>query len=493
MKNFISTRNGQAPLGFHQAIAQGIASDGGLLVPDFELPHLDIRNMTGMDYVSVAGEILAAFAPEEDRETLVGICRKAYGSGLFPEDAAPLRKVGDVWVTELTHGRTCAFKDMALSVLPHLMRLALDRSGEDRKVMILAATSGDTGKAALEGFRDVPGTAITVFYPSEGVSAVQKLQMVTQEGGNVSVVGIDGNFDDAQRAVKQAFSDPGIAEECRRNGVFLSSANSINIGRLLPQIAYYFWSYLSMVRNGAINMGAKIDFCVPSGNFGNCLAGWMAREMGVPARRFIVASNPNDILTDFFNTGVYDARREFFKTCAPAMDILVSNNMERLLWYMTDKDGDRVRALMEGLRKDGYYKVEGDVLDRIRERFRAGFLSEEEIKETIGKCYREHSYLLDTHTACGYGVLERLRREEGDSVPTVLMSTASPFKFPEAVLEAICGEKLESAGAISRLEQVTGIKAPLPLKGLENRKVLHNRKIDRTEMAGFISASVRNK
>ena len=293
--------------------------------------------------------------------------------------------------------------------------------------------------------------------------------------------------------MKQAFSDPGIAEECRRNGVFLSSANSINIGRLLPQIAYYFWSYLSMVRNGAINMGGIIDFCVPSGNFGNCLAGWMAREMGVPARRFIVASNPNDILTDFFNTGVYDARREFFKTCAPAMDILVSSNMERLLWYMTDKDGDRVRALMEGLRKDGYYKVEGDVLDRIREDFRAGFLTEEEIKETIGKCYREHSYLLDTHTACGYGVLKRLRREEGDSVPTVLMSTASPFKFPEAVLEAICGEKLESAGAISRLEQVTGIKAPLPLKGLENRKVLHNRKIDRTEMAGFIAASVRNK
>ena len=493
MKSFISTRNGQAPLGFHQAIAQGIASDGGLLVPDFELPHLDIRNMTGMDYVSVAGEILAAFAPEEDRETLVGICRKAYGSGLFPEDAAPLRKVGDVWVTELTHGRTCAFKDMALSVLPHLMRLALDRSGEDRKVMILAATSGDTGKAALEGFRDVPGTAITVFYPSEGVSAVQKLQMITQEGRNVSVVGIDGNFDDAQRAVKQAFADPGIAEECRRNGVFLSSANSINIGRLLPQIAYYFWSYLSMVRNGAINMGGKIDFCVPSGNFGNCLAGWMAREMGVPARRFIVASNPNDILTDFFNTGVYDARREFFKTCAPAMDILVSSNMERLLWYMTDKDGDRVRALMEGRGKEGYYEVEGGVLDRIREDFRAGLLTEEEIKETIGKCYREHSYLLDTHTACGYGVLERLRREEGDSVPTVLMSTASPFKFPEAVLEAICGEKLESAGAISRLEQVTGIKAPLPLKGLENRKVLHNRKIDRTEMAGFIAASVRNK
>ena len=480
-------------MSFHQAIVQGIASDGGLLVPDFELPHLDIRNMTGMDYVSVAGEILAAFAPEEDRETLVGICRKAYGSGLFPEDAAPLRKVGDVWVTELTHGRTCAFKDMALSVLPHLMRLALDRSGEDRKVMILAATSGDTGKAALEGFRDVPGTAITVFYPSEGVSSVQKLQMITQEGGNVSVVGIDGNFDDAQRAVKQAFSDPGIAEECRRNGVFLSSANSINIGRLLPQIAYYFWSYLSMVRNGAINMGGKIDFCVPSGNFGNCLAGWMAREMGVPARRFTVASNPNEILTDFFWTGVYDARREFFKTCAPAMDILVSSNMERLLWYMTDKDGDRVRALMEGLRKDGYYKVEGDALDRIREDFRAGFLTEEEIKETIGKCYREYSYLLDTHTACGYGVLERLRREEGDSVPTVLMSTASPFKFPEAVLEAISGEKLESAGAISPLEQVTGIKAPLPLKGLENRKVLHNRKIDRTEMAGFIAASVRNK
>ncbi len=337
MKYYVSTRNQQEPVGFYKAIVQGIGNDGGLLVPDFELPKLDLSSLIRLDYVSLATEIVSTFVPEEGRSLIAQACLNAYGKGLFPKEVVPVKKAGDAWIAELFHGQTAAFKDMALSLLPHLMTLSLKQLGEDRKVIILAATSGDTGKAALEGFKDVEGTGIIVFYPTDGVSAIQKQQMVSQEGKNVKVVGIKGNFDDAQRAVKAAFADPQIAQACNEGGVFLSSANSINIGRLIPQIVYYISSYLELARRGDIALGDKINFCVPSGNFGNCLAGWIAKQMGLPVERFLVASNKNNILTDFFQTGRYDANREFFKTNAPAMDILVSSNLERLVWYMTGR------------------------------------------------------------------------------------------------------------------------------------------------------------
>lgn len=493
MKKFISTRNQQEPVGFYKAIVQGIGTDGGLLVPDFELPRLDLQKLAKLDYVSLATEIVSVFVPEDGRELIAQACLNAYGKGLFPKEVVPVRKAGDAWIAELFHGQTAAFKDMALSLLPHLMTLSLRQLGEDRKVIILAATSGDTGKAALEGFRDVEGTGIIVFYPTDGVSAIQKQQMVSQEGANVQVVGIRGNFDDAQRAVKAAFADPEIAAACDKGGVFLSSANSINIGRLIPQIVYYISSYLEIARRGEISLGDKVNFCVPSGNFGNCLAGWMAKQMGLPVGRFLVASNKNNILTDFFNTGRYDANREFFKTNAPAMDILVSSNLERLVWFMTGRDGDKTRSYMEGLKENGVYEVGGEVLARIREEFSAGYLTEEQVLETIRDCYIRTGYVLDTHTACAYGFLGRYRAESGDKTPTIVVSTASPYKFPESVHGAISGETLDVYSAIQALERGTMVPVPSPLQGIKERPVLHSTVIDKAEIPEFIKDAVGKK
>lgn len=491
MKNYVSTRNQQEPVGFYKAIVQGIGNDGGLLVPDFELPKLDLSSLIRLDYVSLATEIVSTFVPEEGRSLIAQACLNAYGKGLFPKEVVPVKKAGDAWIAELFHGQTAAFKDMALSLLPHLMTLSLKQLGEDRKVIILAATSGDTGKAALEGFKDVEGTGIIVFYPTDGVSAIQKQQMVSQEGKNVKVVGIKGNFDDAQRAVKAAFADPEIAQACNEGGVFLSSANSINIGRLIPQIVYYISSYLELARRGDIALGDKINFCVPSGNFGNCLAGWIAKQMGLPVERFLVASNKNNILTDFFQTGRYDANREFFKTNAPAMDILVSSNLERLVWYMTGRDGDKTRSYMEGLKNNGVYEIEPEVLARIKEEFTAGYLTEEQVLETIKDCYDKTGYVLDTHTACGYGFLERYRRESSDKTPTIVVSTASPYKFPESVHGAVSGEVLDVYTAIDRLTALTGVPVPGPLCGIKERPVLHTTVIDRSEIPAFIKDAVR--
>lgn len=491
MNNYVSTRNQQEPVGFYKAIVQGIGNDGGLLVPDFELPKLDLSSLIRLDYVSLATEIVSTFVPEEGRSLIAQACLNAYGKGLFPKEVVPVKKAGDAWIAELFHGQTAAFKDMALSLLPHLMTLSLKQLGEDRKVIILAATSGDTGKAALEGFKDVEGTGIIVFYPTDGVSAIQKQQMVSQEGKNVKVVGIKGNFDDAQRAVKAAFADPQIAQACNEGGVFLSSANSINIGRLIPQIVYYISSYLELARRGDIALGDKINFCVPSGNFGNCLAGWIAKQMGLPVERFLVASNKNNILTDFFQTGRYDANREFFKTNAPAMDILVSSNLERLVWFMTGRDGDKTRSYMEGLKDNGVYEIEPEVLARIKEEFTAGYLTEEQVLETIKDCYDKTGYVLDTHTACGYGFLERYRRESSDKTPTIVVSTASPYKFPESVHGAVSGEVLDVYTAIDRLTALTGVPVPGPLCGIKERPVLHTTVIDRSEIPAFIKDAVR--
>ncbi len=492
MKNYLSTRNQQEPIGFYKAIVQGIGCDGGLLVPDFELPKLCLERLLELDYVSLASEIISVFVPEDGKALIAEACLNAYGKGLFPKNPVPVKKVGDCYIAELFHGQTAAFKDMALSLLPHLMKLSLKQLGEERKVVVLAATSGDTGKAALEGFKDVEGTGIIVFYPTDGVSTIQKQQMVTQEGSNVQVVGIKGNFDDAQRAVKAAFADKEIAEICDENKVFLSSANSINIGRLIPQIVYYVSSYLEIVRRGEISLGDKVDFCVPSGNFGNCLAGWMAKKMGLPVRKFLVASNKNNILTDFFNTGRYDTRREFFKTNAPAMDILVSSNLERLVWFMTGRDGERTRGYMEALKESGIYEVDSEVMEKIKKEFVAGYLDEPQVLEAIRDCYAKTGYVLDTHTACGYGFLEKYRRtgEAGTMVPTILVSTASPYKFPESVYAAISGETTDVYDAIGKLSAKSGVPVPKPLRGIKERPVLHKTVIDKSEIPAFIKSAV---
>lgn len=490
-KRYVSTRGGKDKLNFYQSIVQGIASDGGLLVPDFEIPTIELNSLINLSYVDLSSAVLSSFVPEDGKTAVENACKAAYGSGLFPESVVPVNRVGDVFIAELFHGRTAAFKDMALSILPYLMTMSLSQLGEQRKVTILTATSGDTGKAALEGFKDVSGTNIIVFYPTDGVSAVQRQQMVSQEGENVKVVGIRGNFDDAQRAVKAAFADRSIAEACLENGVFLSSANSINIGRFIPQIVYYIWSYLELVRRGEIQMGAKINFCVPSGNFGNCLAGWIASRMGVPVGRFLVASNRNNILSDFFNSGSYDTGRPFYKTNAPAMDILVSSNLERLLWFMCGGDSLQVSSYMKRLSEEGAYEVAPLLLESLSEVFSAGWLDESQVLETIRRCWEENSYMLDTHTACGYGFWNKYRRCSGDYTPTVLMSTASPFKFPESVYKAISGRDTGVYEAMERLSLECCQEIPSPLKGIESRPVLHDTVIDKSEIPSFIVNAIK--
>jgi len=334
--------------------------------------------------------------------------------------------------------------------------------------MILAATSGDTGKAALEGFKDVEGTSIKVFYPIDGVSPVQKQQMVTQTGHNVDVIGIRGNFDDAQTAVKKAFNSQELKDLCEQHHVFLSSANSINIGRLIPQIVYYFYSYLTLVKNKEIELGEEVNFTIPSGNFGNCLAGYIAKNMGLPIQRFIVASNKNNILTDFFNTGRYDANREFYKTNAPAMDILVSSNLERLVYFLCE-DASLVKKYMDQLNETGVYEVDDDVFKKVQRYFTAGCLDEDKVLEVIGQCYRDTGYLLDTHTAIGYGVYKQYQKETNDQTKTILLSTASPYKFPGSVYQAISGEKLDEYKAVEALNKKTNVSVPKPLQGIDKR------------------------
>ena len=370
------------------------------------------------------------------------------------------------------------------------MTYSLQQKGEKRDVMILAATSGDTGKAALEGFKNVKGTEIKVFYPLDGVSKIQKQQMVTTTGDNVEVIGIRGNFDDAQRAVKEAFSSPTLKDLCEKHHVFLSSANSINIGRLLPQIVYYFYAYFSLVNDQVIKLGEKINFTVPSGNFGNCLAGWIAKEMGLPVHRFIIASNKNNILTDFFKTGLYDIRREFFKTNAPAMDILVSSNLERLVYFMSHRDALKIHEYMKELNETGIYRIDEELLKDIQKEFQANYLDENEILDIIRLCFNKYHYLLDTHTAVGYGVYLKYRKETNDTVKTILLSTASPYKFPESVYEALTGEKKDVYEAIDQLYEETGIMIPEPLKNMKDKEILHQGIINKEDILSFIGERI---
>lgn len=489
-KKYVSTRGQQSPLDFCDAILQGIGSDGGLLVPDFELDQKDLKALQHLSYVDMATEIMTSFVGEQEKEEMRALCQKAYGQNLFPQEVVPVKQAGDVFIAELFQGPTAAFKDMALSLLPHFMTYSLKKKGEQRKVMILAATSGDTGKAALEGFKDVDGTYIQVFYPVDGVSPIQKQQMVTQTGNNVDVVGIQGNFDDAQRAVKQAFQSSALKDLCDEHHVFLSSANSINIGRLIPQIVYYFYSYMTLVNKNEIRLGESVHFTIPSGNFGNCLAGVLAKKMGLPIQKFIVASNKNNILTDFFRTGKYDARREFYKTNAPAMDILVSSNLERLV-YMMAQDSQKVKSYMDDLNQNGVYEISSDLLEKIQDVFKAGWLNEDEVLDTIKTCFEQTGYLLDTHTAIGYGVYKEYQKTSGDETKTIILATASPYKFADSVYKALTDQSLSEYQAIEAVYEKTGVDIPKPLVQLDQKEILHQKVIDKDDIIYEISQKIK--
>ena len=471
---FYSTRGSACAKNASEAIVKGIAEDGGLFVPE-KYPDLSgsLEEMLGMDYADRAAFVLSSFLEEYDYDELLQACEEAYSQ--FDEDAAPVVKLDEnLYILELFHGPTLAFKDIALTLLPYLLRAGCDNTGIKEDILILTATSGDTGKAALEGFKNKKGVKIMVFYPDEGVADMQRLQMATTEGGNVNVVAVEGNFDDCQTAVKKIFTDEDFQAELKKNGVIFSSANSMNFGRLSPQIAYYFSAYCDLAGAGEIKLGDKVDFVVPTGNFGDILAGYYAKKMGLPVGKLICASNRNNVLTDFFETGVYDVNREFFKTMSPSMDILVSSNLERLIYDVENRDAEKVKAKMQSLSETGRYEVDKNRVARLRESFYANFCAEETCAETIGNFFEEYEYVLDPHTAVAMSVYDGYACEyPGEARPAVILSTASPYKFPSDVYEAISGkaesdpfkaaDKLEKESAVPVPEQITALKT-LPVR-----------------------------
>ncbi len=466
---FISTRGKSTVENASQAIVKGLADDGGLFVPEsFPNVSKDLESMLNMDYAERSAFVLSKYLEEYDYNDLLNATKTAYAK--FEEnDAAPVVKIDDkLFILELFRGPTLAFKDIALTLLPYLLRKGADQVGVKEEILILVATSGDTGKAALEGFRDNAGIKINVFYPSEGVSDMQKKQMATTSGDNVNVIAVEGNFDDCQTAVKQIFSSNEYKKILQDNGIILSSANSINFGRLAPQIAYYFSAYLDLVNCGEINLGDKIDFVVPTGNFGNILAGYYAKKMGLPIGKLICASNKNNILTDFFNKGEYDTNREFYKTSSPSMDILISSNLERLIFELSGRNGDIVAEKMAMLKKDGKYTVSDSEIKTLSKEFFAGCASEELSKETINDFFEEYAYVLDPHTSVAMAVLN----EYGLKNPTVVLSTASPYKFPASVLSALdeqtSSDPFKDALA---LEELSAMPIPESILELKRKKV----------------------
>ena len=473
---YVSTRDHSLQYTPAQAIAQGLSRDGGLFLPVSipKLPEGALKEMTGMTYQQRAQYIMSLYLEDFTAEELGQFAEKAYGPDKFDTPAvAPLKKVDDgTYCLELWHGPTCAFKDMALQMLPYLLTASLKKNQEEKTVCILVATSGDTGKAALEGFKDVDHTKIMVFYPKDGVSDIQQLQMATQEGANVGVSAVVGNFDDAQTGVKTLFSDESLREELAQRGYFLSSANSINWGRVLPQIVYYISAYCDLLAQGAVTEGEPVNFCVPTGNFGNILSAFYAKEMGLPIGRLLCASNSNNVLTDFIATGKYDRNRPFYNTVSPSMDILISSNLERLLYLLSGGDDKLVAGYMKELSDTGCYQVSEEMRKKIQSVFVGGFSSEAETEATIGKMMDEHKYLIDTHTAVAFHVLEQYRKDTGDQTKTVVASTASPFKFCDAVLDALhVTEKATGTALLDQLADVSGMPAPQPLATLKDKKV----------------------
>ena len=476
---FISTRGSEKVTGA-QAILQGLAKDGGLYVPETfpVITREEMESMAEMSYAERAAFVLANYLGEElGEEYLKESCEKAYAN-FEGRDPVPLVKVDGetgLYVLELYHGPTCAFKDMALTVLPYLMKKSCEVLGVTDEILILAATSGDTGKAALEGFRDVPGTKVAVFYPDEGVAKMQRLQMCIQDGKNVQVSGVRGNFDDCQKAVKRLFVSEELREKLAQKGIRLSSANSINIGRLCPQIAYYFSAYVDLLTSRQIEMGDEVDFVVPTGNFGNILAGWYAKKMGLPVRKLVCASNRNKVVADFFRKGVYDLDRNFYRTMSPSMDILESYNLERLIFEISGRNAKLTAERMEKLAKDKLYILTTPEKEILDEEFFAGFATEDGTVEAMYEIFDEYGYAMDTHTGVALAVYmqyyeERMKVNEKDNTPSVVLSTANPYKFPQDVLYALSGNDVkDSFKGIKRLNLLTAMKPPKSLLALRYR------------------------
>ncbi|MDO4621567.1 MAG: threonine synthase [Eubacteriales bacterium] len=472
-----STRGAESGVPSSQAVLNGLASDGGLYVPEnFPKMETSLEALAEMNYREVAYEVMSLFLSDYTEEELKYCIDHAYDEKFDVPEVAPLKKADDAYYLELFHGKTIAFKDMALSILPYLMTTAARKNNITNKICILTATSGDTGKAAMAGFADVPGTEIIVFYPKDGVSPVQKRQMVTQKGENTHVVAILGNFDDAQTAVKQIFGNRELAEELDTKGIQFSSANSINIGRLIPQVAYYVYAYANLLKQGVIKAGDPINVTVPTGNFGNILAAYYAKQIGLPVGKLICASNENKVLVDFFRTGVYDRKRPFILTTSPSMDILVSSNLERLIYFIADRNTEKTAAFMKSLSEEGSYTITPEMQKEIAD-FYGAYASEEEVSAVIADIYKNDSYVLDPHTAVAASVYRKYKTETGDQTPTVIASTASPYKFARSVLHAIDAGKFDGMTDMEQfdaLHEVSGVKVPDAIEEIKTAPVRHN-------------------
>ena len=483
-----STRNSEETATASEAILKGLTSDGGLFVPD-SIPKLNVslEDLTQMSYQEIAYAVMKEFLTDFTEEELKTCINNAYDSKFDTEKIAPLHEACGAYFLELFHGATIAFKDMALSILPHLMTTAAKKNHVKNEIVILTATSGDTGKAAMAGFADVPGTKIIVFYPKHGVSPIQEKQMVTQKGNNTYVVGITGNFDDAQTAVKKMFNDHEMAAELDQAGFQFSSANSINIGRLVPQIVYYVYAYATLVRDGKIKDGQEINVVVPTGNFGNILAAYYAKQMGLPIHKLICASNENRVLYDFFRTGTYDRKRDFILTTSPSMDILISSNLERLIYRLTGENAEKCAELMKSLSEGGEYTITEEMKAQLGD-FYGNFCSEEETANTISEIYKDSNYVIDTHTAVAAGVYKKYVSETDDHLPTVIASTASPYKFTRSVMDAL-GEDhkdLDDFGLVDALSALSKVPVPRAVEEIRTAPVLHDKVVDAVDMPAAV-------
>ncbi|MDE5764621.1 MAG: threonine synthase [Ruminococcus sp.] len=487
-----STRNSSVKVSSAEAITQGISAEGGLFVPE-SIPELtpdEIKAIGDMKYADRAAYIFSKFLTDFTDAEIHYCTDNAYSTKNFEtESIAEIAHLFDgTYMLELWHGPTCAFKDMALQILPYFLTTSAKKINLDKKIVILVATSGDTGKAALEGFKDVEGTSILVFYPEDGVSPMQKRQMKTQEGGNVGVCAIKGNFDDCQNGVKAIFTDDEVKSALDANGMMFSSANSINWGRLVPQIVYYVSTYAELVKNGGIELGEKINIVVPTGNFGNILAAYYAKHMGIPVNKLICASNINNVLTDFINTGVYDRNRKFYATVSPSMDILISSNLERLLYIMTGRNDEQIKEWFGQLSSEGRYEVSDDIKAKLKEEFCAGFCDDEQTKSVIREIYEKYSYTCDTHTAVAVKVYNEYRASTGDTTKTVIASTASPYKFSSAVLEAIEGSAsdIDEYAKVDRIAGLSDIPVPSALADLKNKPERFGDVIEKSEQKNYV-------
>lgn len=490
---FHSTRSTTDSLTAKQAIRKGIADDGGLFVSDqLGATKVGIADLAGLPYQTIAARVLGALLPDFTDEELAACIAEAYGEQWADERITPLKELGEDYILELFNGPTSAFKDVALQILPRFMARTTPADGDaDEKIMILTATSGDTGKAALAGFADAPGTAITVFYPEGKVSQVQELQMTTQTGSNVNVAAVEGNFDDAQTAVKNIFGDHELAARLAADShVVLSSANSINVGRLVPQVVYYFSAYAQLLERQIINVGDEVEFVVPTGNFGDILAGYYAKLLGLPVKHLVVASDKNNVLFDFLTTGTYNRQRPFYQTISPSMDILVSSNLERMLYYLSEGDTRLITMLMNDLKNWGTYEIPEDLLAKIRQLFGCGWANEDQVREMIADCWKRNRYVIDPHTACAYFVARQMPRDP--LTPRVILATASPYKFPRVVNEALgfdaTGTDFECMDVLSR---ETGTTAPAALRGLETADVRFDTVVPIDGMEAFVEQSAK--